>query len=92
MNPYRVFETDNFVRAMEKIRGRNKILIENKLKKRTYPQLKNEPHYGNNIKKLKNYNPETLRYRIGNYRAFYEIDDNEKIVYIIGISTRQNAY
>ena len=92
MNQYRVFETDNFIRAMGKIKGRNKTLIENKLKKRAYPQLKNEPYYGKNIKKLKNYKPETWRYRIGNYRAFYEINDIEKIVYIIGISTRQNAY
>ena len=91
MNQYRVFETDNFIRVMGKIKGRNKTLIENKLKKRVYPQLKNEPYYGKNIKKLKNYKPETWRYRIGSYRAFYEINDTEKIVYIIGISTRQNA-
>ena len=92
MNEYRVFETDNFIRDLEKIRGRNKTLIENKLIKTTYPQLIVEPHYGNNINKLKNYIPETWRYRIGNYRVFYEINDNEKIVYMIGISTRQNAY
>ncbi len=92
MSQYKVFETDNFIRAMGKIKGRNKTLIENKLKKSTYPQLKNEPYYGKNIKKLKNYKPETWRYRIGNYRAFYEINDIEKIVYMIGISTRQNAY
>ena len=92
MNQYRVFETDNFIRAMGKIKGRNKTLIENKLKKRVYPQLKNEPYYGKNIKKLKNYKPETWRYRIGDYRAFYEINDIEKVVYIIGISTRENAY
>ncbi|NQT59593.1 MAG: type II toxin-antitoxin system RelE/ParE family toxin [Bacteroidetes bacterium] len=59
---------------------------------KTYPQLKDQPHYGSNIKKLKNYIPETWRYLIGNYRVFYEINDNEKIVYIIGISTRQSAY
>jgi len=92
LSQYKVFETDNFIRAMGKIKGRNKTLIENKLKKSTYPQLKNEPYYGKNIKKLKNYKPETWRYRIGNYRAFYEINDIEKIVYMIGISTRQNAY
>ena len=92
MNQYKIFETDNYIRGLEKIRGRNKILIENKLKTKAYPQLKEEPHYGNNIKKLKNYNPETWRYRIGNYRVFYEINDSEKIVSIIAIKTRQNAY
>ncbi len=92
MNEYQIFETDNFIRIREKIRGKDKTLIENKLITKTYPQLKDQPHYGSNIKKLKNYIPETWRYRIGNYRVFYEINDNEKIVYIIGISTRQSAY
>jgi mRNA interferase RelE/StbE len=89
---YRIFETDNFIRNCGKLRGKDTLLIENKLKTRAYPQLKVEPHYGNNIKKLKNYNPETWRYRIGNYRVFYEVNEDEKIVNIIGISTRQNAY
>ncbi|MBT3275487.1 MAG: type II toxin-antitoxin system RelE/ParE family toxin [Spirochaetales bacterium] len=44
------------------------------------------------MKKLKNYNPDTWRYRVGNYRIFYEIDEEEKIVSNIDISTRQNAY
>lgn len=92
MNEYRVFETDNYLRILEKIRGRDKTLIENKLLTSAYPQFKVEPHYGSNIKKLKNYIPETWRYRIGNYRVFYEINENEKIVNMIGISTRQNAY
>lgn len=76
MNQYRIFETDNYIKNMEKIRGRNKTLIENKLKDKTHPQLKEEPHYGKNIKKLKNYKPETWRYRIGNCRVFYEINDS----------------
>ena len=77
---------------MEKIKGRDKSLIEKKLTLKIYPQLKSEPHYGNNNIKLKNYNPETWRYRIRDYRVFYEIDEENKIVSIIGISTRQNAY
>jgi mRNA interferase RelE/StbE len=89
---YRVFEAENFIKDFDKIKGKNKLLVENKLFDKLYPHLKEEPHYGNNIKKLKNYKPETGRYRIGNYRVFYEIDEDEKIVYIIGISTRQNAY
>lgn len=92
MNQYRIFETDNFIRNFEKIKGRNKIFIEKNIKVKAYPQLKEEPHYGNNIKKLKSYNPDTWRYRIGNYRVFYEINNNEKTVYVIDISTRQNAY
>ena len=92
MNEYRIFLTDSFIRNIEKIKGKDKNLIEKKLISRIYPQLKSEPHYGNNLKKLKNYNPDTWRYRVGSYRVFYEINEENKIVSIIGISTRQNAY
>ena len=37
-------------------------------------------------KKLKNYNPNTWRYRIGNYRLFYEIDEKEKLIIILTIN------
>jgi len=40
----------------------------------------------------KDYSPGTCRYRIGNYRIFYEISNNDRIVHIIGISIRQAAY
>jgi len=92
LNEYRIFETDNFIKEIDKIEGKNRKLIKGKLKIRTYNQLREQRHYGINIKKLKNYNPETWRYRIGNFRVFYEINEEEKIVNIIGISTRQNTY
>jgi len=57
-----------------------------------YPQLKQNPHFGKNIKKLLNYNPDTWRYRISSYRFFYEIDDQSKIVFMISADNRQNAY
>ena len=44
------------------------------------------------IKKLRNYKPDTWRYRIGDYRFFYEIDDKEKIVFMIAADNRGDAY
>jgi mRNA interferase RelE/StbE len=38
-----------------------------------FPQLKEEPHFGLNIKKLKGFVPETWRYRIGKFRLIYII-------------------
>jgi mRNA interferase RelE/StbE len=38
------------------------------------------------------YKPETWRYRIGKYRLFYVIDENEKTVYILSIDLRKEAY
>jgi len=57
-----------------------------------YPQLRQNPYYGKNIKKLVNYDPDTWRYRIGDYRFFYTIDDHKKIVYMLAADNRQGAY
>ncbi len=62
------------------------------MKEYIIPQLKSEPHFGINIKKLKNYDPPTWRYRIGKYRVFYEIDAESKEVDILTISQRKDAY
>lgn len=92
MSNYRIFETDEFIKRISKLTKRDKTFIESKLLQHIYPQLKEEPHYGNNIKKLVDYKPETWRYRIGKYRLFYAIDESEKIVYILSIDLRKDAY
>jgi len=38
------------------------------------------------------YAPETWRYRIGAWRFFYEIDEEEKVVLMIAASHRGSAY
>ncbi len=92
MDNYHVFETDEFIKKIGKISSRDKSFIEKKLLQHIYPQLRDEPHYGNNIKKLVSYKPETWRYRIGKYRLFYVIDENEKIIYVLSIDLRKDAY
>ncbi|MCF8428472.1 MAG: type II toxin-antitoxin system RelE/ParE family toxin [Bacteroidia bacterium] len=92
MNNYKIFETDEFDKKVSKISKREKSFLEKKLLQYIYPQLREEPHYGNNIKKLVNYKPETWRYRIGKYRLFYVIEETEKIVYLISIELRKDAY
>ena len=92
MSNYQIFETDEFLKRINKITNRDQIFIGRKLLQHIYPQLKEEPHYGNNIKKLIDYKPETWRYRIGKYRLFYVIDENEKTVYILSIDLRKDTY
>lgn len=55
-------------------------------------QLKSEPFFRTQIKKLKNYQPPTWRYRIDKYRVFYTIDNEAKEVNILTISHRKDAY
>lgn len=92
MGNYNIFETDEFIKKIGKISNRDKSFIEKKLLQHIYPQLREEPHYGNNIKKLIDYKPETWRYRIGKYRLFYVIDESEKIIYLLSIDLRKDAY
>lgn len=63
-----------------------------KLQTYAYPQLRQQPYFGKNIKKLRNYSPDTWRYRIGDYRFFYTIDDRRKIVFMLAIDHRGSAY
>lgn len=57
-----------------------------------YKQLQKQPYFGTNIRKLVDWDSDTWRYRIGKYRLFYEIDEEEKIVSILTIETRGKAY
>lgn len=92
MNNYRIFETDQFQKDIRRLIKSGKAEMEEKLKKFVYPQLRQHPHFGPNIKKLRNFDPETWRYRIRNWRFFYEIDDKEHIVFMIAASHRGSAY
>jgi mRNA interferase RelE/StbE len=89
---YRIFETDQFVRDLHEIERAGRPKIVEKLKEVVYPQLRRHPHYGPHIRKLKNFEPETWRYRIGAWRFFYEIGDEERSVAMIAASHRGSAY
>jgi mRNA interferase RelE/StbE len=89
---YRIFETNEFIKRASRLNQRDEIFIQNKLISYVYPQLKNEPHFGNNIKKLPGYKPETWRYRMGSYRLFFSINEQDKIVNILTIEFRKDAY
>ncbi|MFT6735610.1 MAG: mRNA interferase RelE/StbE, partial [Polaribacter sp.] len=57
-----------------------------------YPQIKSEPHFGVDIKKLKGYSPNTWRYRIGHYRIFYTIDEKDQLILLLVVENRDKAY
>ncbi|MEW5843033.1 MAG: type II toxin-antitoxin system RelE/ParE family toxin [Bacteroidota bacterium] len=92
LNNFRIFETDEFISKLEKISLRDRIFIKQKLAAHVYPQLKDGPYFGKNIRKLVDYKPETWRYRIGKYRLFYMIDSEKKIIFLLSIDIRKEAY
>jgi len=88
LNKFKIFETNQFLKGLEQDFSGQQERIKIKLVNYVYPQLKQNLYFGKNIKKLVNYNPGTWRYRIGNYRYFYEIDDGNKIVFMISADNR----
>lgn len=92
MNEYRIFETDQFARDLELIGRSGRHDIVDTLRAVVYPQLRLHPHYGPHIRKLRSWDPTTWRYRIGAWRFFYEIDDEERIVFMTAASHRGAAY
>ena len=92
MDNFKIFETDQFLEDLEQDFSGQQEKIKKKLKTYVYLQLKRNPYFGKNIKKLRDYVPETWRYRIGNNRFFYTIDDDKKIVSMLAADTRAGAY
>ncbi|OGS21709.1 MAG: hypothetical protein A2252_11505 [Elusimicrobia bacterium RIFOXYA2_FULL_39_19] len=92
MDNYIIFETEQFQSDMESDFGGQQERIKTKLQAYVYPLLRKMPFFGKNIKKLVNYQPDTWRYRIGDYRFFYEIDEQRRIVFMISADYRGKAY
>jgi mRNA interferase RelE/StbE len=89
---FRIFETEQFSEDLATVVGSHGGRLREKLLEYVYPQLRNNPFFGKNIKKLKNYRPATWRYRIGRYRFFYEVDAIEHIVYMLVVESRRDSY
>ena len=89
---YRIFETDGFCDDLQQDFGGLQQKIKSKLRNYVYPLLRAQPRLGKNIRKLKEYSPETWRYRIGEYRFFYQINEEEKIIFMIAAEHRKQAY
>jgi mRNA interferase RelE/StbE len=87
---FRIFETEEFKKALARL-GPPRFLRK-KLDTYVYPQLRHGPYFGPNIRKLQGYAPATWRYRIGPYRVFYSLDEDEKIVFVLTIDDRKDAY
>ena len=92
LDNFKIFETEQFLEDMESEFIGQQARIQKKLLAYTYPQLRRQPYFGKNIRKLVDYTPETWRYRIGPYRFFYTIDDHKKMVFMISADNRADAY
>ncbi len=92
MSDFRIFKTNEFNKALERISAAEADFLRKKLISHIYPQLRIEPFFGSNIKKLRGYSPETWRCRVGRFRIFYSIDAAERIVFMLTVEARRDAY
>lgn len=92
MPDFRIFETDEFLKRFKKLSSPDAGFLRRKLDSFVYPQIKEEFFWGNNIKKLQGYDPNTWRYRIGKFRLFYIVDQEDRIIYILTIDDRKDVY
>ena len=88
MYDFKIAQTKEFEKNIKKLDSK----IYTKIKNIVYPQLKKNPFFGTNIKKSKGEYEGVYRYRLGNYRLFYIIDNDKVVVIVTTISHRQNAY
>ena len=89
---FRIFETEEFRCALDRLPSDAQRRIRAKIEAHVYPGLRINPFSGRNIRKLRGYDPETWRYRIGAYRLFYCIDQPERIVFMLTVDHRKDAY
>ncbi len=59
---------------------------------RCFDQLQRDPRSSNNSKRLRGDASHLWRYRIGNHRVIYNIEEPAKVVRILRIENRSTAY
>jgi mRNA interferase RelE/StbE len=89
LGKFKIAETENY---SKKINSTKYNRIYKKIFEDVYPMLKNNPFFGGNIKKLKGEYKNIYRFRAGNYRLFYKIEEQKEIIFIIDIEKRQDTY
>lgn len=85
---FKIAETKGF----EKLKAKIDKKLYTKIVNNVYPQLRSNPFFGTNIKKLKGELEGYYRYRIGNYRLFYLIENEKVLVIVTDFKHRQNSY
>jgi len=89
LDKFRIAETDTFSTKISEPKYKKTY---KKILDYVYPQLRDNPFYGSNIKRLRGEFEGIYRYRIGNYRLFYTIESSKLLIIILNIDDRKDAY
>jgi mRNA interferase RelE/StbE len=88
-NDFQIAETATY---REKVESKTFMRFSDRIRENIYPRLRTNPYFGPNIKRLKGELSSIFRYRMGDYRLFYTIDSNKKLVFMLDIVHRRDAY
>ncbi|MBI4060808.1 MAG: type II toxin-antitoxin system RelE/ParE family toxin [Elusimicrobia bacterium] len=91
MADYRIFETASFLEDIAAAPASLRERLRAKLTGYVYPFLRRSRGHSQ-ARMLRNYQPETWRWRIGDWRAFYLVDDEARVVSMLALSLRRDAY
>ena len=92
MSDYHLFETRTFQDDLDRLGTAAARRIRLTLERRVYPLLRAGPRQVPSAARLRDWEPPTWRIRIGSWRVFYEIDDEERIVFLTAAEHRKDAY
>ena len=84
---YEVSFTEVALKSLQRCLLKDKRLII-----RNIEQLAADPFHKNNVKKLVDFDAAAFRMRVGNYRVLFDREDDLKIIDIIDILKRKQAY
>ncbi len=87
-----LYSNDAFMDALVALPPQAVRFLRRTLTEYVYPQLRRDPYWGVNIKKIRGYDPDTWRYRIGKFRVFFIVDPKKKIVFVLSVNYRRDAY
>jgi mRNA interferase RelE/StbE len=90
--PSGIFETRQSSKDLTRLGPAGQKRLEAKLCDYICPVLPQNPYFGLNIRRLKNWEPPTWRHRVGEWRFFYEVSEEERTVFIIAADHRKQAY
>jgi len=88
LDRFRIAETDTF---SSKLADSKYSKIYKKISDYVYPQLRENPFFGTNIKKLKEEFEGLYRYRVCRHRVFYLIENGKILVIMLDIDDRKDA-
>ena len=86
---YTIVETEGFQKLTK---SKNLRHLYSRIRHYVYPQLRASPFFGPNIRKLQGKYADYYRYRVGDYRLFYFVDDDDTCVVMVTLRHRREAY